>query len=318
MEQYYLPYLSDLGLESSSHLSRIKPCGRYFKMNPAVGSGFYWLFLEENRFGIAISDLKINCDRPKMEFGPAPFLYLGQFKCTGYDDQWELGDITDKSIFGYVGSNSSFKTTIRAGFHFCSFGITLTESFAAEILDRNRPERFDQLKTAIDRFSTGGHVSEISETLQQIKRFRPSPEIARLYYEGKILELISLILQYDENCRRHAELRITKSDLERLEEVSVYLENRFTGPISLNELSRLACMSKSKLSDLFKQVHKSTITDYLRSLRLQKAKDLLLDSDLNIATIADEVGYNAHSNFSLIFRQATGFTPYEYRRRKLQ
>lgn len=317
LEQQYLPYITALGFEPAPHLNRFKTCGHYFTMNPAVGQGFYWFYSEENRFGIAIFDIKMHNNQP-LEHGPASYLYLGKARFSGYMKHLGTGDMSFDSVYGYVGSKSQYKTTLSEGFHIHNIGLSIAECYAAEILDRNCSGSFEQLKTSINRLNHGSIVPEIAETLRQIQEFQPSEEIAGMYYKGKILELVSLVLQWEENCRRQAGKRIAESDLEHLEAVTIYLRNHFMRSVSIDDLARRACMSKSKLFNLFKQVYRSTITEYLHNLRLQRAKELLLESDLKISSIANEVGYKAHGSFSEVFKRYTSFTPNEYRQSRFR
>lgn len=316
-EQQYLQYLENLGYEQAPNSSRTKSCGRHFIMDSVKGCGDYWVYTKGDRFGIGIYETKFFCDQP-VDYDPAPILFLVKTRVLNNGKHWRPGDLSVESIYGHVGSETKYKMKLSEGVHVHCICLSLAESFADEILKRNRVGNLEQLKSAINRFSTGNMVPEISETFRQICGFQPSEEIAGMYYEGKILELVSLVLQWDENCRRRAEQRITNSDLANLEALTVYLGNHFTETASLNDLARRARMSKSKLSNLFKQVYQSTITDYLHNLRLQRAKELLLDSDLKIAAIAGEVGYKLHGSFSEVFKQHTGFTPHEYRQMKYQ
>lgn len=138
-----------------------------------------------------------------------------------------------------------------------------------------------------------------------------------MYYESKIIETLCLALQWDMNNQRLADQQIDRSDLTRLEEIRFYLAEHLAEPFSINELSRMACMNRSKLSDDFKQAYNTTITDYVNRLRVLRAKELLVGSDLKIAAIANGVGYKLHGSFSEAFKQHTGITPCEYRHLKI-
>ncbi|NOY10392.1 MAG: helix-turn-helix transcriptional regulator, partial [Spirochaetes bacterium] len=56
-----------------------------------------------------------------------------------------------------------------------------------------------------------------------------------------------------------------------------------------------------------------SFTDYLTDVRLQKAKELLLYSDMSITSIAYEVGYQDSNYFSSLFKKVEGITPSEYK-----
>ena len=91
------------------------------------------------------------------------------------------------------------------------------------------------------------------------------------------------------------------------------------------------CCEKITLEDVAHYVHKSpfyfshiikdetglTFNDYLTKMRVEKAKELLKDSNLSIATIAIEVGYNDQSYFSKVFKYWEGISPARYRKKVL-
>jgi YesN/AraC family two-component response regulator len=54
--------------------------------------------------------------------------------------------------------------------------------------------------------------------------------------------------------------------------------------------------------------------DYLAKLRIEKARELLLKTQLNIDTIAEQVGHVNKAYFSKVFKKFTGVTPGEYRK----
>ena len=73
-------------------------------------------------------------------------------------------------------------------------------------------------------------------------------------------------------------------------------------------------MSVRTLNRRFKAATNKSPTEYLQSIRLGEAKGLLKDSNLNIAEIADQVGYYDSSYFTELFTKAYGLNPKEYRR----
>ncbi len=57
-----------------------------------------------------------------------------------------------------------------------------------------------------------------------------------------------------------------------------------------------------------------SFSDYLKNIRLEKAKELLVKSDLNLSEISQAIGYSDISYFSRIFKKEFQMTPSKYRR----
>ena len=73
-------------------------------------------------------------------------------------------------------------------------------------------------------------------------------------------------------------------------------------------------LSPSWLSAKFKEEVGMGITEYLNNIRIQKARELLQDSDAMIYEISEQCGFASSQYFSTMFKQLTGKTPNEFRR----
>lgn len=91
-----------------------------------------------------------------------------------------------------------------------------------------------------------------------------------------------------------------------------YMRNHYMHEIKLEKLADIAGMHPSYYSQLFKsRMHKNPI-EYLTHLRMNRAKELMLTSDLRIRDVARSVGYRDEFYFSRRFRSHSGFAPTIY------
>ena len=102
--------------------------------------------------------------------------------------------------------------------------------------------------------------------------------------------------------------------LTKVAEAREYIERNYAKKkLSIDEISRDLFISPSYLSRLLKHHLGKTFVDALTDFRVEKAKQLISSSDLNIYAVANAVGYSDTHYFSTIFKKATGMTPSEYR-----
>ena len=92
-----------------------------------------------------------------------------------------------------------------------------------------------------------------------------------------------------------------------------YVERHFAEKVTLDDLARVAAVSPSYLIRLFKRQLETTPHDYLLRYRISRAKELLAETTLTSAVIAERVGFASESNFSYRFKQMTGQGPRAYR-----
>jgi two-component system, response regulator YesN len=83
--------------------------------------------------------------------------------------------------------------------------------------------------------------------------------------------------------------------------------------ISVNKLAQMVYLSPNYISLIFKKETGETITDYLTSIRIDRAKSLLKDTELLIQQVSEMVGYDDASYFSKVFKKVTGIHPLKYR-----
>lgn len=94
-----------------------------------------------------------------------------------------------------------------------------------------------------------------------------------------------------------------------------YLNEHYASPdVSLSELAAVLGISPSQLSRRFRTVRGITPVAYLRDLRLQKARELLTETDHTLQVVAEQTGYRSAFYLSRVFSAQTGQSPSEYRR----
>jgi two-component system response regulator YesN len=98
------------------------------------------------------------------------------------------------------------------------------------------------------------------------------------------------------------------------DEILKYIDECYADAnITLQCISDNFNLSISKISRTFKKKYNTTIMQYIDSLRMEKAKQLLRDTEMLIKDIIEECGYNDFSNFMRKFKNIEGITPSEYR-----
>jgi AraC-like DNA-binding protein len=94
-----------------------------------------------------------------------------------------------------------------------------------------------------------------------------------------------------------------------------HIEEHFAQSISMAEMAGLAGLSSTHFNRRFRQLLRMTPMQYLRTVRVQAARRLLIDTTWDLAAIAVDTGFTDQSHFTRLFRQTIGLTPAAYRRR---
>lgn len=104
-----------------------------------------------------------------------------------------------------------------------------------------------------------------------------------------------------------------KNVRESVERIQGYVRDHLGEDLSLMKLAEIFYFNPSYLSRLFKQATGQNITDYISSLRVDRARELLADHGRKIGDISAALGYESQHYFSRFFKKNTGLTPQEYR-----
>lgn len=92
------------------------------------------------------------------------------------------------------------------------------------------------------------------------------------------------------------------------------IREHYMEDISLTSLSVKYNISMGHLSKLIKEQLSVNFSDYIASLRIQRAKELLRDDSLSIQEISEIVGYNDYFYFTKVFKKVEGISPSKYRK----
>ncbi|MDX9981777.1 MAG: AraC family transcriptional regulator, partial [Lentisphaeria bacterium] len=97
--------------------------------------------------------------------------------------------------------------------------------------------------------------------------------------------------------------------------ITDFLETNFARQVSLGDLAEMVHMSPSSLSHSFKKRLGCSPIEYVLSLRVQRAAEMLRDTPRSIAEIGDLVGFTDSNYFSRQFKNRLGLSPSSYRQR---
>lgn len=93
-----------------------------------------------------------------------------------------------------------------------------------------------------------------------------------------------------------------------------YIHDNFNKHISLENVSDYIGFNAAYFSTLFKKETGKNFLEYVTELRIQKAKNYLMQTNYDIAEVASAVGYNDLKYFSKLFKKTTGLSPSEFRK----
>ena len=152
------------------------------------------------------------------------------------------------------------------------------------------------------------------ELLLRIKKLLEQRKLLQQYYSRQI----GIITNGDEKTKSIPEaIGIENIENEFIKKIREVVEANYSNSdFSVEKLCKLVYMSHSQLHRKLEALTDYSPSQFIRMVRLNKAKELLGNPSNSISAVAMESGYNDPSYFARIFKQETGLTPQEWRQRK--
>ncbi|MDO4260820.1 MAG: AraC family transcriptional regulator [Eubacteriales bacterium] len=159
-----------------------------------------------------------------------------------------------------------------------------------------------------------GTADKISGHMREIVRlYHTLPKCALLSIKLHILHILELLFEADIFYEADAPLK-ENAPMNQLKLALSYIQEHYMSPISLQTLAQLCYMSPNYFCSLFHRELGKTPVTFVNEFRIQKAAQLLADTELSVSQIAASAGFPNFSYFIRKFREQKGVTPTEYRR----
>ena len=152
--------------------------------------------------------------------------------------------------------------------------------------------------------------ARLEQCIQAILNCQYADPLKRMFFFSKTMEMLVLQAEaFDRSFNNKPYYIKSDYDRERILYVRDYLLENIDSPPTLTELSRKAGLNEYKLKKAFKETFDKTVFEYLSDVRLETAKNDLLESKKTATEIAFELGYSSLQHFSMAFKKKFGVSP---------
>ncbi|MES2942315.1 MAG: helix-turn-helix transcriptional regulator [Pseudomonadota bacterium] len=173
---------------------------------------------------------------------------------------------------------------------------------------------FQRQHLAMQSWQVSPRAVAIAEQLVRPPQFEPL--LQNLYLESRTLELVAEALgsftSHESGLASpavQAEPGLRPQEHQRMRDLRAFLATGQADELSLDEIARHAGINANTLQKHFRSLHGSTIFDYLRECRLQRARQALERNGLSVGQAAVLAGYTSAANFATAYKRRFGLTP---------
>lgn len=154
--------------------------------------------------------------------------------------------------------------------------------------------------------------SNLLVELNQLFTIQLSDNANRLFYQGKILELLALYFSERKPDMENCPFLNNEDIVRKIKNAKEHLLKHEGRPPTLKELARIAELNEYQLKAGFKEIYGNTVYGFLLDHKLDRARVLLDAQKLQVAQVAYQIGYANPSHFISAFKKKFGITPKKY------
>ncbi|WP_047547591.1 helix-turn-helix domain-containing protein [Psychroserpens sp. Hel_I_66] len=154
---------------------------------------------------------------------------------------------------------------------------------------------------------------ELSKYIEEFRQCDLEEFMKPMYLEGKAYEILTHQLQsYNNEDSSKKKILLRKVTIDKIEKAVEIIKDELDVRINVYTLAKRVGLNQNTLQNGFKSLFQTSVNEFIKSHRLEKAKILIENSNLNITEITYKIGINSRSYFSKLFKERFGISPSEY------
>ncbi|WP_310831023.1 response regulator [Paenibacillus pedocola] len=161
-------------------------------------------------------------------------------------------------------------------------------------------------------FTSARTLYEIDEDIEEVLSDRMTI-MDTLYTQKSIAGLKAYMLELFHDLSTYVAGKNTSKNSRAISRIKTIVQEGYARELSITKIAEEVFLTPNYISLIFKKETGETITDYITKIRMGKAKELLLTTDLKVMEISERVGYENPHYFSTVFKKTVGVHPLKYR-----
>lgn len=275
-----------------------------------------------NGIHMVIRDLRIRDESYSIEVEHSFSFVKLHFEIEG-DNEYIPESNSDRGIYIPQGHyNLFYLPKIKGVLHYKTqrrktLEITFTEAYLEQLFYPNLKATIPLLaqaitnNTAYTMWDSSKVISpKLYEIIEDIIQCNYTGAIKKAFLESKVVEVLShlfTIINEEENTKINLDL--SDCDYAKILEVETILKNQFKDKHTLASIAAQVGLNDFKLKKQFKIVFDTTVFHYLMQVRMEYARQLIIEKNLSIGTISEELGYKNPQHFTVAFKKIFGYLP---------
>jgi AraC-like DNA-binding protein len=213
------------------------------------------------------------------------------------------------------------KVLLKESSHYTMLDIQFTPAYL-ERFAQNYPMLADLLtreKRGAAGMLTPTHTAmttRMDDIVLDMLRSEFKGDMKTIFLQNRVEDLLIHVLQRLGSDKKVMDnIQLSPQDMEKIRHARDYILFNIDKPGSLEDIARVIGMNEFKLKKGFKQLYNTTLFDFLLDVRIDKARLLLMETNMSLYEVAIATGYKSVPAFTTAFRKKTGYSPRSLKKR---
>jgi len=166
-------------------------------------------------------------------------------------------------------------------------------------------------------FSKKFYEPDLKNRFEELLNREYTNGLDKIYLKNKTMEIILYVINRIQRIEKLELSGLDEEDIKRVKKAKILLEDRFNEKLTIPILSKEVALNQSKLKTGFKKLFNTTIHEYLKNIRLQKAIEYLKSNKYTVKEVSIMVGYTNQGSFSYAFSNKYNCSPKDIQKNSL-
>ena len=195
IDHFFAPMLIRNGFIHDPDNQQYGSMGDCWRLSPEIGEGTYWTYGQKDLYDIKIHNFSFREDY-LLEFSLPNYLNIARYDSISGEELSPYRRLSAGCIKTYIGGSSPYKALIHKNIPVRSIGIGIAPAYYEDYLKKLYPEAALDPIAAFRKIDETTDFPEMSQLLTEIRDYRGEGLAAKLFYEGKVAEAVSLVVAF--------------------------------------------------------------------------------------------------------------------------
>ena len=226
LKNYYRPMLEQNSFRPIPCPEKFGPAGQCWELDPAVGSGYYWVYAKRDLFDIKIHDFCFHQDFC-MEMDIPECISIQRYDSISGEELNPYRRLSAGDIQTIVGGRQRYRAIIHQRIPIHAVGVEILPAYYEDFLKKQYPDLYFDLPAAFQSVDQAADFPAMSKLLFEVGNYRGEGSAADLFYEAKVTEAIALVVDAWKRQGSKRERPLSAEDRAGLQNVVGYISDRY-------------------------------------------------------------------------------------------